>query len=111
MFVQAPSPVVSVPPGLNLSQLAAVWLRAAGMSREDAEAFCQTVDWTSTLVIPVPRTFGSYEKVGVDGVEGTLIRSLNTRGFSLIWVKNGMIYSITGAGDPSEAVSLANSLD
>jgi len=114
-FVQAPSPVLSVPPGLNIAQLAAVGLQAAGMSRDEADAFCQTVDWTSTLVIPVPRNEGSYEKVDVDGVEGTLIHHAiprpNTQNFSLVWVKNGMIYSIAGVGDPSEAVSLANSLD
>jgi len=115
VVVQAPSPVVSVPPDLNLAQLAAVGLQAAGMSAGEAEAFCQTVDWTSTLVIPVPRNIGSYEKVAVDGAEGTLIHHQtprsNVEDFTLIWVKNGMIYSIAGVGDPSGAVSLANSLN
>ena len=115
VFDQAPSPIVSVPPGLDIAQLAMIGLQAAGLSASEAAAFCQTVDWTSTLVIPVPKSAGSYEKVAVDGVEGTLIRNANPRfnleGFTLIWVKNGMIYSITGNGDTSDAVSLANSLD
>ncbi|HME01364.1 MAG TPA: zf-HC2 domain-containing protein [Terriglobia bacterium] len=114
VFVQAPSPVVSVPPDLNIAQLAVVALQAAGMSADEAEAFCQTVDWTSTLVIPVPRNAGSYEKVAVDGEQGTLIHRVtqqpNVEDFTLIWVKNGMIYSIAGVGEPSQAVSLANSL-
>jgi len=115
IFVQAPSPVVSVPPDLNIAQLAVVALQAAGMSADEAEAFCQTVDWASTLVIPIPRNAGSYEKVAVDGVEGTLIHHpisrRNTQAFTVIWVNKGMIYSIAGVGDPSEAVSLANSLN
>jgi len=115
VFVQAPSPVVSVPPDLNVAQLATVALQAAGMSADEAATFCQTVDWTSTLVIPVPRNAGSYEKVAVDGVEGTLIHRAtpvpSVENFTLIWVKSGMIYSITGAGDPTDAVSLANSLN
>ncbi|MGO9275320.1 MAG: anti-sigma factor family protein [Terriglobia bacterium] len=115
VFVQAPSPVVSVPPDLNIAQLAVVALQATGMSADEAEAFCQTVDWTSTLVIPVPRNIGSYEKVAVDGVEGTFIRhptpQANVEDFTLIWVKNGMIYSIAGVGDPAGVVSLANSLN
>jgi hypothetical protein len=115
VFVQAPSPVVSVPPGLNIAQLAMIGLEAAGMSAGEAESFSQTVDWTSTLVIPVPRNAGSYQKIDVDGVEGTLIQHAlpkpDTQDFTLIWVKNGMIYSIVGVGGPSEAVSLANSLN
>jgi len=115
VFVQAPSPVVSVPPDLNIAQLAEVGLQAAGMSADEAEAFCQTVDWTSTLVIPVPRNAGSYGQFAVDGVEGTLIHRAthlpSVENFTLIWVKNGMIYSIAGVGDPSAAVSLANSLN
>jgi len=115
VFVQAPSPVVSVPPDLNMAQLAAVALQAAGISADEAEAFCQTVDWTSTLVIPVPRNAGSYEKVAVDGEQGTLLHratpQADVEDFTLIWVKNGMIYSIAGVGDPSGAASLADSLE
>ena len=78
MLVQVPSPTVSVPPELNIQQLATLALQAAGMSPQDAQAFCETVDWTSTLVLPIPRDAASYETTNVDGVEGTLIA---TRGY------------------------------
>lgn len=114
ILAEVPSPTVSVPPELNVRELATLALQAAGMSAQDAQAFCDTVDWTSTLVIPIPRDAGSYEKTNVDGVEGTLI---TTRGFvrgmpgySLLWVKNGIIYSLTGFGSADQAVPLADSL-
>jgi hypothetical protein len=115
VFAQIPSPIVSVPPDLNVSQLAELGLEAAGMSPQEAEAFCQTVDWTSTLVIPIPEQASNYEKEAVDGAEGTLISHTSSDGrfthYTLVWVKKGVIYSIIGSGDPGNAIALANSLD
>jgi hypothetical protein len=31
-------------------------------------------------------------------------------GYTLIWAKNGMVYSLVGFGDSGEAVALADSL-
>jgi hypothetical protein len=115
MLAQVPSPTVSVPPELNIQQLATLALQAAGMSAQDAQAFCQTVDWTSTLVVPIPRDAGSYETTSVDDVQGTLITLRGWRsgmpGYSLLWVKNGIIYSLTGFGSADQAVPLADSLE
>lgn len=115
-FVQAPSPAVSVPPNLNISQLAEIALQFAGMSQQQAQDFCKTVDWTSTLVVPVPSRAASYQTVPVDGVDGTLIQTWASHrslmgNYSLLWVKNGIIYSLSGAKDPEEAMAFGDSLD
>jgi hypothetical protein len=111
-FIQAPSPTVSVPPDLNMSEIAEAALELAGMSSAEARSFCQTVDWSSTLVVPIPHNTGAYEKVTVDAVEGTLITEALPQGnrFSLMWIKNGVIHSIAGRGNSSEALALAASL-
>ena len=114
-LAEVPSPTVSVPPELNVPQLATLALQAAGMSAQDAQAFCDTVDWTSTLVLPIPRDAGSYETTGVDGAQGTLITlrgwAQGMPGYSLLWVKSGIIYSLTGFGSADQAVPLADSLE
>jgi hypothetical protein len=111
-LIQAPSPVVSVPPDLNMSEIAEAALELAGMNAAEAHSFCQTVDWSSTMVIPVPHNTSSYETVTVDGVEGTLISETSPQrnGYSLLWVKNGKIYSLAGHGNSSDALALAASL-
>jgi hypothetical protein len=111
-LIQAPSPTVSVPPDLNMSDIAEAALELAGMSPAEAQSFCQTVDWSSTLVVPIPRNSSSYETVKVDGVEGTLITETLSQGnrYSLLWIKNGVIHSLAGHGSPSDALSLAASL-
>jgi hypothetical protein len=111
-LVQAPSPTVSVPPELNMSEVAEAALQLVGMSPAEAHSFCQTVDWSSTMVVPIPRNTSSYATVTVDGVEGTLITETLPQGnrYSLLWIKNGVIHSLAGHGDSSDALTLAASL-
>jgi hypothetical protein len=115
-LAQVPSPTVSVPPNLNLAQVAEAGLQLAGMSAAEARSFSDSVDWTSTLVIPLPRHAASYQTVDVEGVPGTLI-DMPARGrrrqvaYTLLWVKNGIIYTLAGTGSPDQAVPLAESLD
>jgi hypothetical protein len=110
---EAPSPLVNVPSDLNIQQLAEIGFQLAGMSATQARELCQTIDWKSTLVLPIPRFLVSYSLVEVDGAQGTLIKDTGHQGpgYVLIWVKNGIIYGLAGQGDSSKAVTLANSLD
>jgi hypothetical protein len=118
MVAQAQSPTVVTLPELNLQQIAEFGLQLTGMTAEQAHTFSQTVDWTSTLAIPVPRDAGSYETVSVNGAKGILITGLarEVRGvkrppsYALLWAKNGMIYSVAGFGNPGMAVPVAESL-
>jgi hypothetical protein len=110
---EVPSPLVNMPSDLNLQQLAEIGFQLAGMSATQARDLGQTIDWKSTLVLPIPRSASSYSQVTVNGVQGTLIEGSGHRGpdYVLVWVKNGLIYGLVGHGDSSNAVALANSLN
>lgn len=112
LLSEGPSPEVSVPSGLDVKQLAEIGLELAGMSPAQAHEFLQTVNWQATLGVPIPRFMRSYESVKVNGVKGTLLNLSGRRGatYTLVWAKNGMVYSMTGFGDSGDAVSLADSL-
>ncbi len=111
---QAPSPTVVTVPEINVAELAELALQFTGMSAEDARRFSRTVDWTSTLAIPMPVDTARYENVSVDGVTGVLIqmqpRGPRPAGFGLIWVKHGIIYGVHGRGNPTMALAVAQSL-
>ncbi len=111
-LAEGPSPAVNVPAGLDIRKLAEVGLQAAGMSAGQASQFFDAVDWKSVLTVSVPRQLRSYEQVKVAGVRGTLFTLAGRRGpgYTLLWAKNGMAYSLTGFGDSSGAVALADSL-
>ncbi|MHB8753758.1 MAG: DUF4367 domain-containing protein [Candidatus Acidiferrales bacterium] len=113
ILTEGPSPEVKVPSGLDIQQLAEIGLELAGMTPAQAQQFLHTVNWKSTLGISIPRFMRSYEAVKVNGVEGTLLDMAGRRGptYTLIWAKNGTVYSLTGFGNSGEAVSLANSVE
>jgi Domain of unknown function (DUF4367) len=113
ILAELPTPVVSAPADLNIAQLAQIGLEFTGMTSEQAAAFTKTVDWTSTLVIPLPKNAATYKQVSVDGVTGTLIQrpADDAPQYVLVWVKNGIIYAISSLGTNSQqALQIANSL-
>jgi hypothetical protein len=114
VLVQLTSPTVSAPPGLDIAQLGEAFLQVLGMTPEEAHRFSQTVDWSTTLVVPIPQ-YGrtSYHDVQVDGVTGALIQQVFEEGnaqYMLMWVKGDILYAIAGPGDGEAAVEIANSL-
>lgn len=112
ILAQIPSPTVNAPASLDIEALARIGLEFAGMSPEEAAELTSTVNWTSTLLVPIPRN-ADHKQVSVDGVTGTLIqRSFEDNSqFALLWVKDGIIYAISGLGTNSqEAIEMADSL-
>jgi len=113
ILAQMPSPSVNAPADLDIEALARIGLEFTGMTAEEAAELTSTVDWTSTLLVPIPRGGAVHEQVSVDGVTGTLIMrpSSETPQYALLWVKDGIIYAISGLGlDSQQAVEMANGL-
>jgi hypothetical protein len=129
VVVETPVPMVVTTPQLDLSGVAEFGLQLAGMTQEQAHLYAKTVDWTSTLAIPVPRAAATFDTVPVDGVEGLMITGLPDRqvvarvgegsrnritklppAYGLIWVRSGVMYEVGGFGNPALAQPLAASL-
>ena len=112
-LIELPSPVVSAPQEIDPAQIAQVALQFMGMNAYDAANFTQTVDWTSTLVLPVERGKTKYEQVHINGNEAALIRPTNqgpSGHYSLMWVDNGIVFGLGGTGDDTTAINLASQL-
>jgi hypothetical protein len=109
---EGPTPVVNMPAALDVAGLAQIGLETAGMTPAQASDFLHTVDWKAVLTLSVPRSLRAYQTVKVAGTNGTLLSMAGRRGpgYALIWTKNGIVYSMTGFGDSSQAVGLADSL-
>ena len=109
---EGPNPIVNVPEGVDIQKLAEIGLETAGMNSGQAREFLHNVDWQSTLVMAMPRFLRSYEAVKVAGAKGTLLSMAGRRGpgYALIWAKNGTGYMLTGFGDASHAVDVADSV-
>lgn len=113
ILVQMPSPVVNTPPDLDVNALALIGLQLTGMTADQAREYSATVDWTSTLVIPIPRNGAEYRSVAVDGVTGYLIQSAagDAPEYVLVWVKDGYLYTLGGLSrNTTAALEMANAL-
>jgi hypothetical protein len=112
--IQAKSPEVSFPAGLDLSKLAYAGLRVLGMSREEAYRMSVTIDWRSTLIVPVPARAAAYRPINVAGNEGLLIEGLahdeDHPGGVLIWSAGGETFAVTGAVRGEELLEIAQTL-
>ncbi len=113
MLMEMPSPTVSAPPNVDVKQLAQIGLEFTGMDASQAKQLSDTIDWTSSLVIPIPKNAASSTQVNVDGVTGVLIQrpADDAPEYALVWVKDGIIYVLGGLGSNSQrALDMANSL-
>ncbi len=110
---ELPSPTVSAPQEIDPGQIAQIALQLLGMSAKDASSFTQTVNWSSTFVLPVIRGESRYEQVQIHGNEGALLRPANQEAaghFTLMWVDNGIVFALNGTGDDATAINLASQL-
>jgi hypothetical protein len=112
MLTQMLSPTIEAPPGLDVNRIGQIFLEVLGLSPEEAARFSQDTDWSTTLVIPVPEG-AKYRDVKVDGVSGTLFEDPHGKKsrYTLMWIKDGMLYALAGDSRISEVLTIANSLE
>jgi hypothetical protein len=112
--IQARSPEVSFPAGVDLSKLAYAGLRVLGMSRDEAYRMSVTVDWRSTLIVPVPSRAVAYRPINVAGNEGLLIEGVAAEethhGGVLLWSAGDRTFAVTGAVGGEELLEIAQNL-
>lgn len=122
-LTQAPSPEVDLPKDVDIAVLGELGLRIAGLSADEARQFSRSIDWRSTLIVPVPASVGSFREVEVRGTMGLLIdidserakaREKTANGAAprtiLMWSEGGMVYSLASRQEPIEVIQMANSM-
>jgi len=119
-LVQGRSPEVSLPAGLDLERLGEIGLRIAGLDAGEARRFARSIDWHTTLVMPVPLDAASFTEVSVHGQRGLLVQSsAPTRGGDphrrrpgrmLLWSEGDMVFALGGNLDEMAMVEMAESL-
>ena len=112
IVTETPTPTADPPPGLNTAELVRIALEVSGLSPDEAKEFQSAFDFRTSLGLAVPRFMRSFKRVDVHGATGMLMTSGWRRGprYVLVWASKGMVYSLSGYGDPADAVPLAVSV-
>jgi len=110
-LLQTESPVVTYPDGIDPTVLGTALLQILGMESDQAERLAANIDWTSTLLLPVPQEIASFSEVTIRGSSGLALSSLNGNGAALIWQENGYIFLLIGEENTTaELVNLAETI-
>lgn len=108
---QAVTPELEYPDGLNTRLLGEALLQLLGLNEEEATRLAENIDWTTTLLLPIPADIATYQEVRVDGVSGMAISRLDGRAATIVWHKHGILYTLYGERSARDLVALADTLD
>jgi hypothetical protein len=113
VFLQSRTPTIEAPPGVDIHKAGQILLQTLGMTPEEAEEFSATVNWATTLVVPIPSDV-DYQPLSIEGVDGFFLEDNYATGksaFSLLWLKDGILHALIGDGTLAEALQSVNSLE
>lgn len=115
-IMQVPSPSVEVPEGVDVQALGEAMLQLLGMSPEEAARLSASIDWTTTLVLPVPIDAATVQEVNVKGTTGLLFdasdyEDIDGGGGALLWQKNGIVTMIVGGDSSIDLLEIAAALE
>jgi hypothetical protein len=117
-LVEAHSPEVSLPAGADMKQLGEIGLRILGLDANEAHKVAGSIDWKSTLIVPVPTTAESFRQVQVNGHPGLFIRceapdengKRHRSGAVVMWTEGDRVLAVQSNLPGEELLDLAQQL-
>lgn len=112
VLLQSPSPDVNYPTDVNPTLLGEALLQVLGMDPAEAQRVAQSIDWTSTMLLPIPQDLGSYREVTINGVSGVLLEPFDADAeAAVVWQQDGMVYMMrAGRMTVDELLTYANTV-
>jgi len=110
---QMRSPTVEGLEEADFEALGRVWLELLGLDGQDAARLSGEIDWTSTLVLPVPAGVGQAQETEVAGAPALFVKSVGDadRAQALLWQRDGIITLVAGNGSgESDLLAIGNSI-
>lgn len=118
-LVQAESPEVALPPGVDVKRLGEIALRVMGVGRDEARRLAGVIDWNNTLLVPVLPSATRFQQVSVAGARGVMLQTTRTAtpdgvdrgpGNVLLWTRGGRVYALLGNVSEVDMVQMAESV-
>lgn len=110
---QSRSPQVTLPASIDVQALGEIGLRILGFSPVDAKQFARSLDWYTTLILPVPPNASSFRQVTINGHRGVLIQHQppnQSPTTTIVWSTSERVFALVSILNPDEALTMANSV-
>lgn len=114
-LVQVWQPVAEYPAELDPALLGEAGLRLMGIPEREAHRLATTIDWTDTLVVPVPSDLVEITDVEIGGSPGLLMMphgDTESEGYGLVlvWHRDDVLYALSTKMGQQRTVEMAESL-
>lgn len=118
--IEANSPEVALPPGADMRQLGEIGLRVLGLDANEARRLSESIDWRSTLLVPVPMNAATFRQVDVNGHRGLFVRmnretnkdgEVTRRGGAMVmWTEGERVLAVQGDVGEQDVLEAAQSM-
>ena len=112
-IVQALNPMLEYPEGIDPGVIGEAGLRLLGVSPEEARRISATIDWSSTLVLPIPTDIGTFTELEIAGSQAVYVRASDRNDqfrSTLMWEKDGVVTVVAGRASNEDTVKIAESM-
>lgn len=109
-LLQSASPLIDYPDDVDPNVMGAALLQMLGMSSSEAQRLASSIDWSSTLLLPVPEDLATFREVTVNGVSALELTSLEGKSNSLLWQQDGIIFMLVGSEPVETLLKIAESI-
>lgn len=110
-LIQSPSPLIDYPDDVDPDVLGEALLQMLGMSQREAQRLASNIDWSSTLLLPVPEDVATFSEVTVGGASALALASLEGNESSLMWQQDGVIFMLAGPETVETLQQIAGSME
>jgi hypothetical protein len=110
---QARTPQVTLPDSIDMRALGEIGLRILGLPPVEAKQFAATIDWHTTLVVPVPPNASSFQQVDIGGREGVLIQHQppnQSPTTTIVWSTPERVFAMVSIQHVAEVTAMAASV-
>lgn len=112
-IVQAYGASLDYPDGIDPRLIGEASLRLLGVPAEDAQRFTEAIDWTSTLMLPVPADIAEFREVDIAGEQAIVLtpreRSHGEQ-ITLLVQRGDVVYVIGSSRSTETVIQMAESL-
>ncbi len=110
-LMQARNPEMTLPGDIEPAEIALVGLRILGLDPDEAYRLAWTIDWRSTLLLPIPAAQARFEDITIGGSDGLLIVPTNEEREGamtmVLWANNQRVFAIGGNLSAPELLEMA----
>ncbi len=116
-LIQSDSPEVGLPPGADLARFGEIGLRILGLKPSEASRMAHSIDWRTTLLVPVSSDATHFQQITVNGAKGLFLESSDDAPDgkkrthrAVLWSRDGRVYALSGDLPDTELVAMAESV-